>query len=108
MRRMFVLLAAASALLVAQAASAADRKVTIVNKTGETLTEFYASVQSTNDWEEDILGDDTVDDGDTFEANIDDGSGKCVYDFKGVFENGGEAIKKGVNVCQIATFTFTR
>lgn len=108
MRHLFAAIAVAGALILAQTASAADRKVNIVNKTGETLTEFYASVQSTNDWEEDILGDDTVDDGDTFEANIDDGSGKCVYDFKGVFENGGEVIKKGVNVCKVGTFTFTR
>ncbi len=89
------------------AAQAADRRVDIINKTGETLTEFYASVGSTNSWEEDIL-EEVLEDGETIEVNIDDGSGKCIFDFRGVFENGAEVVKRGVNVCQISKFTFTR
>lgn len=89
-------------------AGAADRVVEIVNETGQTMTEFYASVTSTNSWEEDILGDDVLEDGDSVDVNIDDGSGKCVYDFRAVFESGAEGIKRGVNVCQISTFRFTR
>lgn len=89
-------------------AFAADRTVEVFNKTGQTMIEFYASVTNADSWEEDILGDDTLDDGDSVDVNVDDGSGKCVYDFRAVFESGAEAVKRGVNVCAISTFTFVR
>lgn len=89
-------------------ATGADRVVEIINETGQTMTQFYASVTSTNSWEEDILDEDVLEDGDSVDINIDDGSGKCVYDFRAVFESGASAIKRGVNVCQISTFRFTR
>ncbi len=95
-------------LCSAAMAEAANRKVDIVNETGATMTEFYASVGATNSWEEDILGDDELEDGDTVEVNVDDGSGKCIFDFRAVFDTGAEAVKRGVNVCQISTFTFTK
>ena len=80
----------------------------IINKTGQSLTHFYASTTNADSWEEDILGKDTLDDGETFEADIDDGSGKCVFDFKAVFESGQFLVKKGINVCQISTFTYNK
>lgn len=89
-------------------AAAANRVVEIINATGMTMVEFYASVSNTNSWEEDILGDEELEAGDSVDINIDDGSGKCIFDFKGVFENGIEVVKQGVNVCRIGTFTFER
>ncbi|NEU13972.1 hypothetical protein G3T14_17820 [Methylobacterium sp. BTF04] len=98
----------ATALIAAMAtgASAANRHVDIVNKTGMTLKHFYASTSGTDDWEEDILGRDVIEDGDTFDINLDDGTGKCKYDFKAVFENGSSLIRNNINVCQISTFTY--
>ncbi len=87
-------------------ARAADRNVDILNQTGQTMMQFYASVTKSNSWEENILGNDSLDDGDTQSVNIDDGSGKCVFDFKAVFKGGASAEKRGVNVCEISTFTF--
>jgi hypothetical protein len=94
--------------LCAAPAAAANRVVEVINATGITMVEFYASVSSTNSWEEDILGDEELEAGDSVDVNIDDGSGKCIYDFKGVFANGVEVVKQGVNVCRISTFTFER
>ncbi len=92
--------------LLLSSAQAADRRVEIVNESGMSLSHFYASTTNTNSWEEDILGRDVLDDGETFTVNVDDGSGKCLYDFKGVFEDGSSAVKKAVNVCKVSTFTF--
>lgn len=109
MHRSLIIPAFLSVLLSASAgAYAADRVVEVTNKTGQTMVEFYASVTSTNSWEEDILDEDVLEDGDSVDVNVDDGSGKCIYDFRAIFESGAEAIKRGVNVCQISTFTFTR
>lgn len=89
-------------------AAAADRHVDIENQTGESLTHFYASVTSTDEWEEDILGADTIEDGETFNIDIDDGSGSCRYDFKAVFDDGTELVKNDINVCKISTYTYSR
>lgn len=101
-----LLAALAAAILLASPLAAANRKVDIVNKTGQTLTHFYASTTNENSWEEDMLDKDVIADGESFEADIDDGTGKCLFDLKGVFESGAELIKKRVNVCEISTFTF--
>ena len=108
--RPFLMAAVASTALILSLANvqAANRVVEIVNETGATMTEFYASVGASNSWEDDILGDEELEDGDSVNVNIDDGSGKCVFDFKAIFANGREAVKQGVNVCRISTFTFTR
>lgn len=100
-----------AALLLAaatSAASAANRHVDIVNKTGMAIKHFYASTSGTDDWEEDILGRDVIANGDTFDIDIDDGTGKCKYDFKAVFANGQELVRNNINVCQITTFTYNR
>lgn len=89
-------------------ASAANRHVDVINKTGKTLSEFYASNTGTESWEEDILGKDTLDDGETFEINIDDGTGACKFDFKAVFTDGTSHVQRGVDVCTISTFTYRR
>ncbi|MGB3275262.1 MAG: hypothetical protein WBA82_03645 [Castellaniella sp.] len=105
-------LALASALLASTAfasgtASAADRKVTVINKTKTVMTEFHASRASTSDWEEDILGSDMLKPGQSITINIDDGTGACVYDFKGTFDDDEELVQNNVNVCKVGEFSFT-
>lgn len=105
---MRILFGLVAGCILASTASAANRKVDIVNKTGQTLTHFYASRVGTNDWEEDILGKGQIDNGETFEINIDDGTGACRFDFKAVFESGAELVKNNINVCEVSTFTYSR
>ncbi len=85
-----------------------DRHVTIKNRTGWTMLRFYASDSRTDDWEEDILGSDVLEDGQNVRINIDDGSGACVYDFKAEFTNGQELTRSRINVCEISDYTYTR
>ena len=103
-----VLSAVAALALTAGAAHAADRHVDIVNKTGMTMTKFYASNSGTNSGEEDILGRDTLDNGDTVAVNINDGTGACKFDFKAVFEGGASSVKTGIDVCKISSFTYSK
>ena len=101
------LAALALALVVAlPAQAAADRHVVIVNHTHHALVRFYASNKDVDSWQEDILGDDTVDPGDQVRINIDDGTGHCIYDFKAVFDDGDVLIRRGINVCKIGTYTY--
>lgn len=103
--RLLIITAALSSML-AGAALAANRKVDVINKTGGTMTSFFASSSGTDNWEEDMLDNDTLDNGETLEADIDDGTSACIYDFKAVFSDGSSVIKKKVNVCEIGKFTF--
>ncbi|MEE1656895.1 hypothetical protein VB618_11865 [Microvirga sp. CF3062] len=88
------------------AATAANRHVDIVNDTGMTMSEFYASATGTDDWEEDILGSDTLAAGEVFDIDVDDGTGACKYDFKAVFTDGSSHVKRSVDVCSISKFTY--
>jgi hypothetical protein len=89
-----------------ETAQAQNRVVEIVNNTGVTLMEFYASNVDRSTWEEDILGADVLPSGYSVDIDIDDGSGQCLFDFRAVFEDGDEVIDEAVNVCEVATFTY--
>ena len=93
--------------LVSPIAHAENREIRIINETGAALVEFYASNAGTSGWEEDMLGRDTLRSGGSFIANIDDGSGYCRFDFKGVFADGQTAVRYGVDVCRVEAFRFT-
>ena len=102
--------AACAALFLASTAAGAlayDRHVVVVNDTSYDIHEFYASNVGAETWEEDILGENILYSGQQVRINIDDGSGYCKYDFKAVFEDGYEAIRNGVNVCEVDTYTYT-
>jgi len=85
---------------------ALDRRVTIINNTGFTITNFYGSNKGTNSWEEDILGQSTLPSGSQVTINFNDGSGYCKFDFKAVFSDGDVLVRENVNVCEIGTFTY--
>lgn len=97
---------AVAALAGTNSALAADRKVKVINKTKTPIFAFYASRTSTNDWEEDILGEDVIMPGESLLIDIDDGTGACKFDFKGEFEDGDSVVKRNVDVCKISEFSF--
>lgn len=100
---------AAGALLVSFATAAvadANKKVKIINETRHTMVQFHASRVGTKDWEEDILGQDTLPVGGTVTVNF--GTDEyCLYDFLGIFDDGDKVEKYRINVCEIGSFRFT-
>ncbi|GGK45596.1 hypothetical protein [Salinarimonas ramus] len=100
---------AAGALALALSAAPAiaqNRVVEIVNNTGVTMMEFYASNVDRSSWEEDILGADVLESGYSVDVDIDDGSGQCLFDFRAVFADGDEVVDNRINVCEISTYTY--
>ncbi|WP_321339683.1 hypothetical protein [Breoghania sp.] len=87
-------------------ATAANRVVTIVNKTGYALVELYGSNSGTNSWEEDILGDRVLPHGRSADVDFDDGTGHCIFDLLAVFEDGDRVTQEHLDVCKVGTFTF--
>jgi len=84
----------------------ANKKVKIINETRHAMVQFHASRVGTNDWEEDILGNDTLSVGGSVTVNFgtDD---YCLYDFLGVFDDGDKVEKHRINICEIDSFRFT-
>ena len=109
MRNTFVCLVAAACVLSASAAFAdgKNRVVLINNKTGYTVTEIYASNTSAEDWQEDILHENVLKPGATLRANIDDGTGHCMFDIRIVFEDGDQSEKRGFDVCTMEELNIT-
>ena len=102
-----VLAAGVFAISVGTAALAdANKKVKIINETRHTMVQFHASGVGTNDWEEDILGQDSLEVGKSVTVNFGTGD-LCLYDFLGVFDDGDKVEKHRINVCEIGSFRFT-
>ena len=62
-------------MVAVQISIAGDQDFTLVNETGVEINAIYISPAASDDWEEDILGDDVLEDGEeldvTFSANED-------------------------------------
>lgn len=88
-------------------ASAADRRVKIINETNYTIVRFYGSNAGADSWQEDVLGDDVIKPGGSVMVNFDDGSGYCKFDFKAVFSDGDTVEKRGIDVCETSVYRIT-
>ena len=86
-------------------AIAQDRRVVIINDTGNVVNNFYASNVNRTSWEEDILGKGVLQPGQRVTVNIDDGSGACLFDFRAVLANGRKVEARRMDVCQISSWT---
>ena len=124
MIKQLVLAAAAAALLAAcgssedaaapapdaeatEAAGVAEVKFNLENATSYTLTHLYLSPAASDEWENDILGEQTVAAGETAEVSIDDGVESCMYDLRADFDDGDAIDVRGVDVCKIEGTTVT-
>lgn len=91
----------------AQSDDGKDRSVVMTNDTKSIVTEVHASNVGTDDWEEDMLDEDTIDPGDSYTFDIDDGTSACYYDFKVVFDDDSSIVKYKVDVCSVSTLHIT-
>lgn len=89
---------------VAQTASVSFE---LTNRTGYTLTHIYISLPSNDSWEEDILGDQVVENGETVEITVDDGLEACEYDLRYDFSDGDSLIEESVDLCAIDGESYT-
>lgn len=102
MRDSFAL--AAVTMTLALPALAQERSVQIVNQSGFTITNFYASTLGAADWQEDVLGGQAVGTGQSAMVNFAD-TGDCTYSFRAVFDDGDEAVQD-IDVCSVTSVTY--
>lgn len=88
------------------AATAADKKVTIINATRHTMVFLYISRITPGIWPEDSLGEDGLKPGASVVVDLgtDD---YCIYEFVGVLDTGEKVRKSWTNVCKVSSLSFT-
>lgn len=91
-------------LAFAAPAVAQDTQFELVNTSGYTLMEFYASPSSVDAWGQDILGANVLPSGSSSTISIADGQAQCSFDLRMVFDDGTDKTAS-VNVCDTASFT---
>lgn len=98
-------IAAATVLVLQGPAFAADQDFDIVNKTGYPIKHLYVSEANNNSWDEDVLGRDVLNDGESFELKFAKGEKTCKWDMKVVYDDGEAAVWHELNLCRISKLT---
>lgn len=91
--------------LGAAQAHAEDLTFTLNNGTGAAVVEFYLSPAEVDDWEENLLGDDALSAGASTDVTVADGRTTCVYDIKTVFKDGDVVDDRGIDLCDLGSYT---
>lgn len=82
-------------------ALADQRDFNLINDSKVIINEVYVSTVSTDEWEEDVLGRETLDSGQSTPITFSRGAaGTCVYDIKIVTEQSKEIQRRNVNLCE--------
>lgn len=110
MRVLGTAIAVSAALWLAApaAASAAEARqdFTLVNATGYDVKAVYVSPARSNDWEEDVLGDDTLDDGTSVNIHFAAKTKTCRWDLKVVYAiDDTDAVWQNIDLCKVAKIT---
>jgi|SRR5579872_2011408 len=103
-------LVAAAALVVATVspvlADDAKQDFTLVNATGYELKALYVSPSKSDDWEEDILGQDTLDDGQAVHVHFSPKAHTCKWDMKVVYsDDDSSAVWNSIDLCTVEKIT---
>ena len=100
MKRLFA--AALLAGLVNAPAAAGTQDFTILNNTGYPIERVYVSASAKDDWEEDVLGRDTLPAGERTKIRFSRDEDSCLWDLKVVYEDEESAEWQGINLCKVS------
>lgn len=105
MNTLLKMVAPAVLLFAGSPALAGKQDFDLVNATGYTIAEVYVAPSSSDEWEEDVMGRDILEDGETVAISFAPKEKTCQYDIKVVWDDGDEAFWKGFNLCTVSEVT---
>ena len=105
MKRVAVALLVAVVLAGSAAVFAGDQDFTLINKTGLTIDEVYVSPANDNSWGEDVLGRDTLGNGEKVDITFSRKESECVWDLKIVDEDNDDVVWEDINLCKTEEIT---
>lgn len=85
---------------VAVKAHAGTQDFVLVNNTGVTIHNLFVSESNKDDWEEDVLGEDTLDDGDSVNVSF-SGKEACMWDLMVRNEEGEGVYWRKIDLCTV-------
>ncbi len=102
-----VLAVCVAVVLAGSFAIAAQGKQDFVlyNKIGQKIAELYISPTTTDEWEEDVLGVDLLDNGDDVTIHFPRDEDECMWDFKVVTEDGNSIVWTKIDLCKASEVT---
>lgn len=89
-------------------AHAADQDFTLVNRTGQQIDSVYVSKVNARTWEEDVMGRDTLDSGESVDISFARGERGCRWDMMVKYHGGGQDTWPNVNLCEVSKVTLFR
>ena len=84
---------------------AGDQDFVLVNKTGYAIDEVYVAPANEKEWGEDIMGQDTLDNGDKVTIEFSHKEKECAWDMKIVFSDQEEAVWEDFDLCKVREIT---
>ncbi|MBF0295319.1 MAG: argininosuccinate lyase [Magnetococcales bacterium] len=96
----------ANTLLAGTSLAGANQDFTLVNKTGYTLDKVFVSPSHSEDWEDDVLGRETMADGETVPIHFSRGTTTCTWDLKVVYtDDDSSAVWHDIDLCSVSKIT---
>ena len=97
----------ASACLFAVIASpaSAEEVLKINNRTGYTISQIFIAPTSSDNWEEDVMGDDTLETDTSVNIDFSKSADTCKWDLKAVYDDKTSAVWRNVNLCKISSIS---
>lgn len=92
-----------SSVVVAQQAR---QDFVLANATGYDVSHVFVSPTKSDDWEEDVLGKDVLEDGEAWEIRFSRAAKTCKWDLKVVYaDDDSAAYWRGIDLCKVAKIT---
>ncbi len=89
----------------APASAAVNQDFTLVNKTGVEIHALHVSPHESDDWEEDVLGRDTLPDGESVDIKFDRDEKAAMWDLRVEDKSGNHIEWENLNLLQISKIT---
>lgn len=96
---------ALAVLALPTVASAGSQDFTLVNRTGVAISELYISSAKSDDWEEDVLGQDVLEDGASVDITFSPKEKAALWDLKIVDADGDEVTWENLKLNDISKLT---
>jgi hypothetical protein len=99
-------IAAAAVLLAPAMAQEAKQDFTLVNRTGYVISEVYVSPSKADDWQEDVMGQDVLEDRSSVDITFHRSEHTCKWDLKVVYKvDDSSAEWHNVDLCSVSKIT---
>ena len=87
-------------------AAAGTQDFTLVNKTGVDIHNLFVSETAKDDWEDDVLGEEVLENGNSVEVSF-EGKSSCIWDMMVKDEQGGGVFWRKIDLCKASEVTLT-